>query len=248
MPSRTLIRVVIACLLATVAPVRAQVDLFQDDEARARQVELTERLDQLEIDLRRLSHSGSSLTADKQEILALVRELSGLLEDTNATAARQASQINELDRDLDSKLTTAVQQLEGKIQGLAATMVNNADKLYARALQARNQNQAPRATTLLRDLLHRFPDSKFVPAARYWLGQLAHDAGNFDNAEDELVALLAGHPDHARIPDAISLLHAIAVQRGSVAEQKHWQQQLLKKHPASAAADRLRIELDAGGG
>lgn len=236
--SRISVRALAFLLLA--APASAQ--LFSDDEARERLASMEERMAQLEDQLRALSQESAALTLEKQKLLAQLRTLSGVVEETNVTAARQATRIGEVDSKLSAEINLAEKRLDKSIEQLSQVLTDSAKELYGRALDSYTAGNVTQATQTLDNLLVRYPASSFEVPARYWLARFAVIQSNQEVAKDALLALLAAHPDHPRIPDIIVLLAEIAAQQGQTTEVFYWRNRLIERHPSSTATDFLRLD------
>lgn len=238
--SRHVVRVLFLVSLA--GPASAQVNLFSDDEARERLTALETKLAELEAQLQNLNRQNAALTAEKQNLLQSLRDLSGVVEETNVTAARQASRIEEVDSKLSGEIDATAQQFTATIDQLTQDLTETPAIHYARAVTALEQGNLLLAQKTWQDLLLRYPESEFEVASRYWLARLAFDRQEYAVAHDALLAVLTRYPQHARVPDVLSLLAETALAQGDYAQQTYWHNRILTRHPASAAADALRLD------
>lgn len=221
-------------------PAHGQVSLFKDEEAREKLAEIEGKLEIVQANLRTLASEAAELNNQKQELLRLVRQLSGLVEEANMVSNRHDTRIDEI----DSLITTEGEELSRTIKEsfgrVSNAMVSNDAGLYDRGVRAYHKLDYEGAEKDLRELLLRYPASSYADASTFWLGRLLHDKGNSIEAQETLLGLLASHPDSARIPDALLLLTVIAIEQGDDDAAQSLRRKLLEQHPASAAADQLR--------
>lgn len=219
----------------------AQLSLFEDEEAREQLASMEERLERMQANLRTLANEVASLNSQKQELLRLVRELSGLVEEANLVANRHDSRIDEIQDQVSARGDQLERDIERGFDRVAALIVSDDAQLYDGGMLAYQGGDVTVAEDKLRELLLRFPGSSYAHAATYWLGRILLDRGLADEARDTLTGLLLRHPDSPRVPDALLLLSGIAEEGGDADAAKSLLQRLLDNHPTSHAADRARL-------
>ena len=224
-----------------VNPAFAQVNLFSDDEAREKLDELEQRLDALDAQVKTLSQSSSNLTVEKQHLLEEIRALSGIVEQTNVTASRQATRIQEVDSKLINEIGLAEQRIAEEIQKLEYSLTVNPNELYAQAIEAYNARDPITAESRWREILQRFPDSQYELPTRIWLARLQIDIAEYDVAKDALLALVAKYRVHPRIPEVYNLLAEVANYQFEPLVVRYWRRQILEQFPDSAIADDIRL-------
>ena len=242
--SRILAALTFAATVASVVlPVHGQVSLFKDDEAREKLVELEDKLGLIQANLRKMASEAAELNNQKQELLQLIRQLSGLVEEANLVSNRHDARITEI----GSQVTTESEELGRKIEqhfgNVAAAMVSDDANLYDKGVRTYHSLDYDGAESIFHELLLRYPASAYAHASTFWLGQLQYDKGNFLVSQETLTGLLVSHPDSPRVPDALLLLSRIASEQGDGEAANSLRVRLLNRHPASAAADLLRREI-----
>ncbi len=238
-------RAALIAALCSVCVTSAQINIFEDDEARLRLVELTAQLEQLEATVQELSLANSRLNTEKQELLDLVRELTGLIDTASNTTSQQNLRLDELKSRLETQLKDFDAQIGSDISKLSKSLDSSDSNLYQQALTNYKRTDMAAAADLLRRLLRRYPTSGYAHAAYYWLAEIAWEQGNTESARGNLIELLTMYPDSTRIPDALLLLNKIALTRDDTIEAEHWSRQLLERYPSSSAADRHQIAPDS---
>lgn len=246
-PTRTLAALALAAQLSVCAlPASGQVSLFKDEEAREKLAEIEGKVELVQGNLRRLAAEAAELNNEKQELLRLIRQLSGLVEEANLIANRHDARIDEIGGYIETEGEELGRRIDEGFERVAGAMVSNDAKLYDRGVRSHHLLDYTAAERDLRELLLRYPASRFAHAATYRLGLVLHETGSRAEAQETLIGLLAAHPDSPRVPDALLLLSRIADEQGDGAVAEGLRRRLLESHPASAAADRLRSEAPSG--
>lgn len=227
-------------------PAPAQVSLFDDEEARQKLAELEEELALLQGSVRKIAAEAVKLNNEKRELLELLRQLSGQLEETQLTSSRHDSRIDEINVLVTTEGNRLRDKMESGYEQVRSDLVSSDAELYARALALYERTDYVSAEKSFDELLLRFPASQYAPAAHYWLGLIQLDQTLLAGARETFSKLLVDHPGSSRVPDAIRQLEQIAILSGDLAAAEHWQRQLLQNHPTSAAADARRRELALG--
>ncbi len=245
--TRTLAALTLAAQLSLCAlPASGQVSLFKDEEAREKLAEIEGKVELVQGNLRRLAAEAAELNNEKQELLRLIRQLSGLVEEANLIANRHDARIDEIGGYIETEGEALGRRIDEGFDRVAGAMVSNDAKLYDRGVRSHHDLDYDAAERDLRELLLRYPASRFAHAATYRLGLLLHERGSLAESQETLTGLLASHPDSPRVPDALLLLAQMASERGDEAVADGLRRRLLDNHPASSAADRLRSEAPAG--
>ena len=233
---------VVACGVVYATAAVGQVSLFKDEEARQRIDELDAQLELLIGNMRQMATEAARLNTEKQELLELVRELSGLVDEANRTSANHNTRLSDLAAKVDAETQSLDKQINAQFNQLAANISSDDTELYNQAISTYYEQKLDTAASLLHKLLRQSPTSAYGDAARYWLGRMQFEQGNTLAAQETLTELVTLHPDSERAPDALLLLEVIATQRDAPIAAAHWRLILLERYPASAAADRRRRE------
>ena len=231
-----------AALAAASASASAQVldQLFEDEEARAKLSELDLKITALENNIQTLASETVKLNTTKRELLEKIRELSGLLEETNQMVEQQDTELSKIDGRIGSESTKLKEAIDKGYASLRSQLKSNDQDLYERGLTAYNKDAYQAAEKAFDELLLRYPASSYAHAALFWQGQMQRDQGYDVAAQDVLLRLVADYPDSPRLPDALLLLEQISIALGDQELAEYWQRRLLEQHPTSAAADRRR--------
>jgi tol-pal system protein YbgF len=82
----------------------------------------------------------------------------------------------------------------------------------------------------------RYPDSGYLPAAWFWLGNSQYAVGAFKEAIDSYRLLLSRAPDHARVPEARLAIANCQMELKDTRSAKRTLEDVVKLHPQSEAA------------
>ena len=108
------------------------------------------------------------------------------------------------------------------------------EKVYDR-LQAR---EFAAAKTGFQNFLADYPAGQFAGSALYWLGELSLRQKEPDEQQalSYIERLIAEHPDHARIPDALYKQATLKYRQQEVEEAREIFEKILREHPGTTAA------------
>jgi tol-pal system protein YbgF len=111
---------------------------------------------------------------------------------------------------------------------------------YALALSKLRQENNPRAAReLLLDFLERYASSHLSSNAAYWLGECSFAEKNYARAAGEFERVLTGHPDSAKVPDAMLRLALSWKRLGKQTNADEVARRLVSEHPDSEAAKQV---------
>jgi tol-pal system protein YbgF len=84
--------------------------------------------------------------------------------------------------------------------------------------------------------LRQYPQSGYVPSARFWLGNAQYATRDYKSAIDNFKALLSAAPDHARAPEAALSIANCQVELKDTRGARKTLEDLLRVYPQSEAA------------
>lgn len=254
-----------ASALALVAmlawPVAAQAQLFGDDEARKAIIELRERMEsqrrQTEAQLQRISQdfsriSEESTTPTRRSLLDLSNQMELLRQDQAKMRGQMeqlARDVSELQRQQKEVMTTLEDRLR-QLEPLRVTVEGDTFKAkpeekqeFEQAMGLIRKGTFDAAVTSLSGFVKRHPDSGYVPAAWYWLGNAQYADGQFKEAQESYRRLLAVAPAHSRVPEARLAMANCQLELKDTKAARRTLEDLMKAHPqteaAATAKDRL---------
>jgi tol-pal system protein YbgF len=252
-PYRALI--VAVALAAAAAPAQA---LFGDDEARKaildlrakvaeqdkqlrdKDAELAARLDRIEAASRAQLEFANTIDALRREIA----QLRGQVE----TLANDVSVVQKRSRDLYADVDTRIRQLEPTaitLEGRQVTVERSEQAAWDAALAQFRSGDYRGASTALQNFVARYPNSPYVPAAYYWLGNAHYAQKDYKAAIAAQQVVVERYADSPRTPDALLLIAASQTELKDTKAARTTLQKVMADFPQSEAArladDRLKL-------
>jgi tol-pal system protein YbgF len=255
-PDRSLGRqgLLVAVWLGCMAVTPAHAQLFGDDEARKAIIDLRNRVEadrraneaqfnRIEQDVARQNEENNAPT--RRSLL----DLSNQIEALRGELARSRGQAEQLARDVAEmqrqqkdalvsfderlrQLEPAVVSLDGQQFKARATEKSDFDQAMELVRKASFDASAKAFTAFVK----RYPDSGYLPAAWFWLGNSQYAVGAFKEAIDSYRLLLSRAPDHARVPEARLAIANCQMELKDTRSAKRTLEDVVKLHPQSEAA------------
>lgn len=197
-------------------------------------VDLLDRLETLELDLRRLQ---------------------GRIETTEHRLDTVLERQRSLYRELDERMVVLDERIEAMTAGDNGTMSLPRPDLGPAALYQDGQDyfdagRYRRAAARFAALVARYPEHTRAAQAQYWLGESYVAQERFGPAARAFEGVLADYPDHAKVPAARLKLGLSLIEQGDKAAGRAALRELLETAPQSTAARQARERLsrlgDAG--
>ncbi len=259
--------VLVLCLSAHAA----QAALFDDEEARKRITQTSERLDKLQRDLEARLTVIEQLT--KNQGLDLFNQIEALKGDV----ARMRGQIEVLthelteaqkrQRDLYVDLDARLRKLEtaqapvappaGEVPadgapaatpGAASAVPGSASataeqRAYDVALDQFKRGDYLGAIAGFGAFVKTYPKSALAPSAQYWIGNAQFARRDYRGAIAAQRRLLATYPDSTKVPDALLNIASAQFELGEAAVARRTLGELIDKYPQSESAAKARQRL-----
>ncbi|WP_290576183.1 tol-pal system protein YbgF [Ketobacter sp.] len=173
----------------------------------------------------------------QQEIL----QLRGMVEELKHQIDIMQKQERERYLDLDLRINQLQSggSATGSSKATKAPRAKEDDKvLYDKASQLRKEGKYEEAIAVLNQLLQQSPEGLYAPYCEYWLGELymVADPVDLDEAKRHFINLLANHPDHVKVPDAMYKLGKLYASKGETSKAKSTLNELVKRYPDKSAA------------
>lgn len=179
------------------------------------------------------------LEIETAEMERLLGELRAENASFKAAASARQKRIDAGAAQLDSELRDAGAD-QGRQRDELQSVITSADAKAFRAALALHYHGAPEADSIAALApLAADGESRYQDEARFWTGLLQHGAGDYAAARETLAAFVRNWPGDAREPEALYLLADIAAKVDGDGASS-WRSMLLRLHPDSFAAARLR--------
>ena len=230
----------LALALAGVLSTPARAALFEDDEARRAIIELRQRIDTLQQSNQRagddLRRSGEDTSQMRRSLLDL--ELAKL-RGQNEQLGRDVSELQRLQKETAQGVNERLKKFEpGKVtvdgQEFVADPAERQD--FEAALATFRSGKFVDAATAFGAFLRQFPQSGYLPSARFWLGNAQYATRDYKEAIGNFKALLASAPNHARAPEAALSIANCQMELKATTGARKTLEDLIRVYPASEAA------------
>ena len=109
-------------------------------------------------------------------------------------------------------------------------------RLYTLAVSSFSQGKYEESEALLRTLTANYPQTGYMPAALFWLGNSLYASGELKQALEVENKLLKEFPKDARVPDALLTKAAAEVGLGQRTNASKTLQKIIKEHKDAPAA------------
>ena len=239
----------LALALAGVLATPARAALFEDDEARRAIIELRQRIDTLQQSNQRagddLRRSGEDTSQMRRSLLDLQSQIESLhvelakLRGQNEQLGRDVSELQRLQRETAQGVNERLKKFEpGKVtvdgQEFLADPAERQD--FEAALATFRSGKFVDAATAFGAFLRQFPQSGYLPSARFWLGNAQYATRDYKEAIGNFKALLASAPNHARAPEAALSIANCQMELKATTGARKTLEDLIRVYPASEAA------------
>ena len=239
----------LALALAGVLATPARAALFEDDEARRAIIELRQRIDTLQQSNQRagddLRRSGEDTSQMRRSLLDLQSQIESLhvelakLRGQNEQLGRDVSELQRLQRETAQGVNERLKKFEpGKVtvdgQEFVADPAERQD--FEAALATFRSGKFVDAATAFGAFLRQFPQSGYLPSARFWLGNAQYATRDYKEAIGNFKALLASAPNHARAPEAALSIANCQMELKATTGARKTLEDLIRVYPASEAA------------
>lgn len=184
--------VIAPVMLAASLPAHA---LFGDDEARKAILDLREKVEAAQNAQLMLQNQIEALREQNARLIGRVEELS------NQLTLEQRSN-RDLYTDLDKRMAE-LEPADVELDGRTVRVSAEERRLYTLAVSFFSQGKYGESEALLRTLTANYPQTGYMPAALFWLGNSLYASGELKQALEVENKLLKEFPKDARVPDAL---------------------------------------------
>jgi tol-pal system protein YbgF len=227
----------------------ANAALFEDDDARRAILELRQKFDASQIELKKT-------TEDNAQLRRSLLDLSNQIETMRGDVAKMRGADEQLTRDVadlqrrQKDLTQGVEDRFRKFEPSKVTV--DGKEFVAQPAETRDFESAlailrkgdfASAQAAFLDFNKRYPDSGYKPSALFWLGNAQYALRSYREAVVNFRALLSLAPDNARAPEASLSIANCQLELKDGKSARKTLEDLIKVYPqseaASVAKDRL---------
>lgn len=216
--------------------------LFEDGEARRAILDLRSKVEQLQL-------ADQATAAEIQQLRGSLLDLQNQIGALRAEIAALRGEKEELGRELqqyqqgvDSRLQK-FEPVRVETDGVAFNAQPAEQQAYEAALDSLRKGEFEKSRDAFTVFLGQYPQSGYVPSARFWLGNSLYATRQYQLAIDNFNALLRSAPQHPRAPDAALSIANSQVELKDVAAARKTLQDLLSVYPGSEAATAAKERL-----
>jgi tol-pal system protein YbgF len=212
----------------------------QDQRTQAQLAEISKRIERLEAAQRGQLEFANVVDSLRQEIARLRGQIDVL--------GNEVASLQKRNRDLYNDLDARLKQLEPKpvvVDGRPATIDRDEQAAYDAAMVLFRGGDYKAATTSLQQFVARYPQSAYVPAAYYWLGNSHYQLKDYRAAIAAQQLVVDRHAESARAPEALLSIAASQAELNDRTRARATLERLVKDYPASEAAKIAKERLAA---
>lgn len=237
--SRVLTAVVFTAVATWAMPSHA---LFGDDEARRAILELRQRVDALQQVNQRAGDETSQLRRsllDLQTQIEALRTEQATLRGQNEQLLRDVAELQRRQKDMARGVDERLRQFEPvavTVDGREFRADPAEKRDFEAALVVFRSGKFPDAATAFGNFVRQYPQSGYVPSARFWLGNAQYATRDYKEAIANFKGLLAAAPDHARAPEAALSIANCQIELKDTRAARKTLEDLLRVYPQSEAA------------
>ena len=231
----------------------AHAALFEDDEARRAILEVRQRVDALQqANQRAGERSGDEVSQLRRSLL----DLQGQIQTLQSDLAKMRGQNEQLQKDVadiqqrQKEIVKATDERLRQFEPISVTVdgkefkADPAEKRdFVAALAVFRSGKFPEAGTSFGNFIRQYPQSGYVPSARFWLGNSQYATRDYPAAVTNFKAILASAPDHQRAPEAALSIANCQVELKDTRAARKTLEDLIRVYPQSEAAAAARERL-----
>ena len=231
----------------------AHAALFEDDEARRAILEVRQRVDALQqANQRAGERSGDEVSQLRRSLL----DLQGQIQTLQSDLAKMRGQNEQLQKDVadiqqrQKEIVKATDERLRQFEPISVTVDDKEFKAdpaekrdFEAALAVFRSGKFPEAGTSFGNFIRQYPQSGYVPSARFWLGNSQYATRDYPAAVTNFKAILASAPDHQRAPEAALSIANCQVELKDTRAARKTLEDLIRVYPQSEAAAAARERL-----
>ena len=236
------LRVVVAGLTSVLLTSTAHAALFDDDEARRAILDLRQRFEASQLELRRTADDNIQLRRSMLELsnqLEVLRAEVAKLRGQDELLARDVAEIQRRQKDLTQGVDERMRKFEPSkisVDGQEFVASPGETRDFEAALAVLRKGDFATAQVAFLDFVNRNPQSGYRPSAVFWLGNAQYALRNYRDAVANFKGLLTLAPDHARAPEAALSIANCQVELKDMKSARKTLEDLIKVYPQSEAA------------
>ena len=227
----------------------SQAGLLEDDEARRAILDLRQRLEASNNNIKSLGEENAQL---RRSLLDLQSQIDGLKSEISKgrgqqeQLARDLSDLQQRHKDTQNTLEDRLRKVEPVkvvVDGREFAADKSEKRDYEQALEVFRQGDFAAARSALASFVQRYSQSGYLPSALFWLGNAEYATKDYKESLSRFRLMLALAPGHARAAEATLAISNVQMELKDPKGARKTLEDLIKTYPdsetAQAAKDRL---------
>lgn len=242
-------RAILGVSAVTLLAFNAQAGLFEDDEARRAILELRQKSDATQIELKKTAEDNAQLRRsllDLSNQIEVMRSDLAKLRGQDEQLARDVADIQRKQKDMAQGVDDRLRKFEPSkiaVDGKEFVAKPEETRDFEAALAILRKGEFAPAQAAFLDFIKRNPDSGYKPSALFWLGNAQYALRSYREAIVNFKTVLSVAPDHLRAPEAALSIANCQLELKDTKSARKTLEDLIKVYPqseaASVAKDRL---------
>jgi tol-pal system protein YbgF len=224
----------------------AHAGLFDDDEARKAILDMRSRIEQNtaqqksnQADLTDQINQLKRSLLDLNNQLEQVRGDNAKLRGQNEQLARDLSDVQRTQKDIQSGVDTRLRQFEPQmvtVDGMEFTADPEEKRQYDEAMGLLRNSDFAGTANALANFRKRYPSSGYTNSALFWLGNAQYGTRQYKDAIASFRTLVSSAPDNPKAPEALLAIANCQAELKDVKSARKTIDELLKTYPNAEAA------------
>ncbi|WP_332777788.1 tol-pal system protein YbgF [Polaromonas sp.] len=230
--------VALTCLFA----LNANAALFGDDEARRAILDLRQKVDASQQELKKVTDENAQLRRsllDLSNQIEVLRAELAKMRGQEEQLARDVADVQRRQKDLSQGLDDRLRKFEPEkvsLDGKEFVASPEEKRDFEAALATLRKGEFAAAQGAFTGFIKRFPDSGYKPASLFWLGNAQYALRSYKEAMLNFRALIVLAPDHLRAPEAMLSIANCQLELKDAKSARKTLEDLVKTYPQSEAA------------
>lgn len=220
----------------------ANAALFEDDDARRAILELRQKFDSSQVELKKSTEDNAQLRRSVLDLSNQIEALRGEVakgRGSDEQLARDVAEIQRRQKDLSQGVDDRLRKFEPSrvaIDGKEFVAQPAETRDFEAALALLRKGEFAPAQAAFIDFNKRYPDSGYKPSALFWLGNAQYALRSYREAIINFRGLLIIAPDNSRAPEASLSIANCQIELKDTKSARKTLEDLIKVFPQSEAA------------
>ena len=242
--------ILVAAMMAALAPGLASAGIFDDDEARKAILDLRAKLDAVNVrvdktnDAKADKSTALDLANENEQLRGEIAKLRGQIEVLANDIANTQRRQQDFYVDLDNR----IRKIEPKrmtIDGKEAVVEVSEQRAFDNAMALFKDGDYKNAAPAFSSFIAAYPQSAYQGSAQYWLGNSFYAQRDCKSSIAAMQQLVKTYPDHAKAPDAMLNIAGCYTELKDKSASKKTLEALVNQYPGTEAAQAAKSRLSS---